>query len=324
MEVAHHRRIGMRAQHAAQQVVRGANVGHPVAHGFVDGVLQRARARLHAAHLRAQQPHAEDVQLLPPHVLRAHVDHALHAEERAHGRGGHAVLTGAGLGDDAVLAHAPRQQRLPNAVVDLVRAGVQQVFALQVDLGAAELFAEPLSQEQRCGPAGDSRPAGGGTHRGRIFLFVPRHRQRQVPATLPSASRERSVRHRTRSGRGPRAEAWTQPAALWPARRLAIVEVLPWVSLPAKRFRASIGQTIRRSTQATPRGATLFDAELGGRSWDREIQGTETCVTPRKANVVKSPVRWLVPTTIVSRVPVSVTCWLRLLVGQAAADHWLA
>ena len=140
----------MRSQHAAQKVMRGADIGHPVAHGFVDGVLQGARTRVHAAHLGAQQLHAEDVQLLPPHVFRPHVNHALHAKERAHGCGRDPVLAGAGFGDDAMLAHASRQQRLPDAVVDLVRAGVQQVFPLQIDLGAAKLLGEPLGQEQRC------------------------------------------------------------------------------------------------------------------------------------------------------------------------------
>ena len=42
VKVAHHGGIGMRAEHAAQQVVRGTDVGHPVAHGFVDGVFQSA------------------------------------------------------------------------------------------------------------------------------------------------------------------------------------------------------------------------------------------------------------------------------------------
>ncbi len=71
------------------------------------------------------------------HVLGAHVDDALEAEQRA-GRGrGHAVLPGAGLGDDAPLAHALGEQRLAERVVDLVRAGVRQVFALQEDAGAA-------------------------------------------------------------------------------------------------------------------------------------------------------------------------------------------
>ena len=50
----------------------------------------------------------------------------------------------------------------------------------------------------------------------------------------------------------------------------------------------------------------------------------ETCATPRKAIGVESPVDLLVPTTTVSRVPASVTCWLRLLVGHAADDQFFA
>ena len=63
-------------------------------------------------HFGAQQPHAEDIQALAAHVLFAHVDDALQAEQRADGGGGDAVLAGAGFGDDALLAHAPREQRL--------------------------------------------------------------------------------------------------------------------------------------------------------------------------------------------------------------------
>ena len=127
----------MRAEHAAEQVMRGADVGDPVAHGLVDGVFQGARAGIDAAHLGAQQPHAEDVQFLAAHVFGAHVDDALEAEQRADRSGGDAVLAGAGFGDHALLAHALDEQALAEAVVDLVRAGVEQVFALEIDFCAA-------------------------------------------------------------------------------------------------------------------------------------------------------------------------------------------
>ena len=52
--------------------------------------------------------------------------------------GGHAVLARAGLRDDAGLAHAARQQDLAEHIVDLVRAGVVELVALEVDLRAAE------------------------------------------------------------------------------------------------------------------------------------------------------------------------------------------
>jgi hypothetical protein len=142
LEVAHHRRVGVRAEHAAQQVVRRAHVRHPVADRLIDGILERLAAALHAAHVRAQQPHAEDVGLLARHVHRAHVDHALDAQHGRDGGRGDAMLPCARLGDDARLAHLARhQQRLAQRVVDLVRARVRQVLALEVDLRPAQPLA---------------------------------------------------------------------------------------------------------------------------------------------------------------------------------------
>ena len=48
------------------------------------------------------------------------------------------MLAGAGLGDHAGLAHPAGEHGLADTIVDLVRAGVVEVFALQVDLGATE------------------------------------------------------------------------------------------------------------------------------------------------------------------------------------------
>src|SRR5207302_5240163 len=62
---------------------------------------------------------------------------------RRYGGGGDAVHAGAGLGDHARLAHAAREQPLADGIVDLVRAGVVQVLALDVDLGAAAALREP-------------------------------------------------------------------------------------------------------------------------------------------------------------------------------------
>ncbi len=127
--------------------MRGADVGHPIAHGLVDGVFQGARAGIHAAHFRAEQTHAEDVQLLPPHVFGPHVDDALEAQQSAHCRGRYAMLSSAGFRDDAMLAHTLDQQSLSQAVVDFVRAGVEQIFALEVNLRTAEFFREPLREK---------------------------------------------------------------------------------------------------------------------------------------------------------------------------------
>ena len=143
----------MRAGDGADQVVGVVDIGDPVAQRLVHRVLQRAGAGGHRLHLGAEQLHAEHVRRLPLDVGGAHVDRAGQAEQRAHRGGGDAVLAGAGLGDDPRLAHAAGQQDLAHAVVDLVRAGVVQLVALEVDLGAAEVPGQPLGEPQRAGPA---------------------------------------------------------------------------------------------------------------------------------------------------------------------------
>jgi hypothetical protein len=128
----------MRARDRADDVEGVVHVGHPVAHRLVQRVLERLRTRLDRHDRRAEELHAVDVLRLALHVLGPHVHDALEPEARRHGRGRDPVLPRAGLGDHPRLPHAPREQRLAERVVHLVRAGVVQVLALEVDLGAAE------------------------------------------------------------------------------------------------------------------------------------------------------------------------------------------
>ena len=153
LEVAHHDRVGVRPGRRADEVVGVLDMGDPVAQRLVHRVLERSRAGSHRPHLRPQQIHAEDIGLLPLDVGRAHIDDAGQVEQRADRGGGDAVLAGAGLGDDAPLAHAPGKQNLPDGVVDLVRAGVVEVLALQIDLGALQVPGQALGEIERRRPA---------------------------------------------------------------------------------------------------------------------------------------------------------------------------
>ena len=153
LKIADDPRERMRADDRAEDVVRRFDARHPVAHGFVDGVAERARAAGDRPHFGAQQLHAEHVRRLAADVFFAHVDDAIEAEVGTGGGGGDAVLAGAGFGDHALLAHPQREQRLAERVVDFVRAGVIEVFALEPDLRAAALLAEPLGMIERRRPA---------------------------------------------------------------------------------------------------------------------------------------------------------------------------
>ncbi len=130
----------MRAQRAAEKVISVGNVGYPVAQRFVDRVLERSRTGIHFAHLGAQQFHAENIQRLAAHVFGAHVNDAVQSKQRANCCRRHAMLSGAGLGDHPALVHASCQQNLAQRVVDFVGAGVQQVFALEINLRAAGML----------------------------------------------------------------------------------------------------------------------------------------------------------------------------------------
>ena len=153
VEIADHHGIGMRAQGGAEEVVGGPHVGDPVAQRLVDRVLQRLGAALHRNDAGAEELHAEHVEGLSRDVHAPHVDLAFEAEESGRGGGGHAMLARPRLRDDPALAHALREESLAEHVVDLVRAGVAEVFALEIDPGAAAVIGQPLREVERSGTA---------------------------------------------------------------------------------------------------------------------------------------------------------------------------
>src|SRR5439155_26196862 len=150
LQLGHELGIGRRADARADQVMGRLDVRDPVADRLARGLLQRLRAEVDPAHLGAEQPHPLDVGPLPAHVLLAHVDDALEAEAGADRRGGDAVLPGAGFRNYPPLAEAPREHRLAECVVELVRAGVEEVLALEVDALPGR---EALGERERSRPS---------------------------------------------------------------------------------------------------------------------------------------------------------------------------
>ena len=137
LEVAHHERERMRADDGADAVDGVLVVGEVGLERRVHGLLERLQPVRDRHDGRAEELHAAHVGRLLLDVHHAHVDLAREAEVRG-GRGERdAVLAGAGLGDELLLAHVLGQQALAHAVVELVRAGVVEVLALEVDLRAA-------------------------------------------------------------------------------------------------------------------------------------------------------------------------------------------
>ena len=86
-------------------------------------------------------------------IHRAHVDDAFQTEHSGDGGGGDAVLARASLGNNARFAHALRQKNLAHCIVDLVRAGVVEVFTLEINFRAAEFARQAFGKVERRGTA---------------------------------------------------------------------------------------------------------------------------------------------------------------------------
>ena len=152
LEVTHDGWERVRPADRAEQVMRGLHVGDPVSQRFVDGVLENTRSLSYFDNLGTKQPHTRHVQRLAAGIDLTHVDAALEAEQCADRCGRDTVLTGAGLRDDAGLAHALDQQRLAQRVVDFVGTGVVEVLTLEEDTGVESgLLVESFGEARRLG-----------------------------------------------------------------------------------------------------------------------------------------------------------------------------
>jgi len=156
LEVADHHRERVRADDRADDVVGVLDGGRPVAHRLGDGLLQGASARRDRVHLGAVELHPEDVGALAVDVALAHVDLTGHVEVGGRHRGRGAVLAGARLRDDALFAHVLRQEDLPEGVVQLVRAAVEEVLAFEEHLAVVALR-EPVGALERRRSAAEVR-----------------------------------------------------------------------------------------------------------------------------------------------------------------------
>src|SRR5262249_1442634 len=127
LEIAHHERVRMRAVNCAQDVMGGADMGDPIAHRFVDGLLQSLLACFDRNDPCTEHFHAENIERLPFTIDRPHVNHTFEPEHRRHSGGSYTVLASASFGNNASLAHATCKKDLADAIVDFVRAGMEQV-----------------------------------------------------------------------------------------------------------------------------------------------------------------------------------------------------
>ena len=191
----------VRAGDRPQQVVGGGEAPGPVAKRLVDRVLEGAGAGGHRDHFGARQLHPLHIGGLADHVLLPHVNDRVEPEPCGDHRGGGAVLAGAGLGDQPGLPHPSGQKRLPEHIVGLVRASVQQVLALE-----EHLEPRPPGEPGHAGERG--RPSRPGARLPVEFLAEPGGSRDLAPGRLELVERRHEeFRCETPAERTERADA---------------------------------------------------------------------------------------------------------------------
>ena len=149
LKIPHHFRIGRRACHCANAIKGVFNIRHPIAQGFIESILQRARTRLCWNNRSTQQLHPEHIWHLSGDINLAHIDDTFEAKPCA-GRGRcHAMLASPSFGDNPLLAHATGQQDLPHDIVDLVGTGMIQFIAFEINLGTLQIIGQAFGKIQR-------------------------------------------------------------------------------------------------------------------------------------------------------------------------------
>ena len=139
----------MRADHRPNGIDIVRRVFQVFLKGAVDRLFQGGRTAGDRYQFAAENAHLGNIRVFFLDIHLTHVNLAGNAYQRAGGGQRHTVLAGASLGDHFLLAHELGQQRFTQAVIDLVRPGVVQVFSLEMNLRAAELFRQPLGVEDR-------------------------------------------------------------------------------------------------------------------------------------------------------------------------------
>ena len=130
VKLANHVWIGMWSSRGSYDVMGGFNIGNPVSHGFVKGILQGFCSAGHGVNFCSEQLHSKDVEFLADDVFFAHVDLALKSKQGTGGCRGNAMLSGSGFGDNPLLAHSNCQEGLANCIVDFVGASMVEIFSL--------------------------------------------------------------------------------------------------------------------------------------------------------------------------------------------------
>ncbi len=133
LKIAHHHGEGVGANHGANAVDGVDGVLEVGLESGVDSFLEGFQAVGNGHDLRPEDFHPGDIGVLLGDVDFAHVDLTFESEVGGGGGEGDPMLTSTGFGNEPFFAEVFGEKGFAHAVVELVGAGVVEVFALEVD-----------------------------------------------------------------------------------------------------------------------------------------------------------------------------------------------
>ena len=144
LEVPDHQGEGVGPHHGADAVNAVPVIRGIGGKGRIHRLFQGGKAFRYGNHVGSQNLHSCHVGSLLLNVHLPHVNVALQAKVGGGGSQSHAVLSGAGFGDDLFLSHVLGKEGFSHAVVQLVGAGVVQILPLGVKLDVPQGGGEAL------------------------------------------------------------------------------------------------------------------------------------------------------------------------------------
>ena len=130
----------MGAHNRPQTVMGIIHPAGPFPHCLGNRVLQCGGSGFDRNHPGSQQTHFIYIESLAPGIFLAHIDYTFHSHQRRRGSCSHSVLAGPGFRNKSCFPHFLGQKRLAQYIVDLMGAGVVQIFSFQINLCSAQIF----------------------------------------------------------------------------------------------------------------------------------------------------------------------------------------
>lgn len=126
----------MRSDNGTDAVNLSDGVGEIGFEGRIHRIFQRLCPAGYGYYFRAKHFHPRDVGSFLGDIDRTHVNVTVQSEQSRCGCQCDSMLSRSCLGDDFFLSHFLGEKRFPEAVVDLVRPCMVQVFPFQVYLSS--------------------------------------------------------------------------------------------------------------------------------------------------------------------------------------------